>query len=129
MKRMLPTTEYLFFASSSVIDFSVYPEFDPKRLLAVINTSRDQTLIFATGGGSGSTTKGSFVGVPGNYQLYLAYNTSFSMSDGDILELIYDESVGTEEAKASIDVVSGKAGLDVNLLNSSFGGTLGDVMP
>jgi hypothetical protein len=51
------------------------------------------------------------------------------MVDSDILQLIYDESVGVEEAKASIDIVSGKSGLDVNLLNSSFGGTVGDVMP
>lgn len=128
MKRMLPTTQYYFYSASNYIDFSMYPDFDPKRLLAVINTTVDQTIIYNTGGGSASPTKGIFSGTPGNYQLTLAYSTS-SMSETDSLELIYDESVGMEEAKASIDIVSGKAGLDVNLLNSSFGGTLDDVMP
>jgi hypothetical protein len=128
MKRMLPTTQYYFSAGSNYIDFSMYPNFEPKRLLAVINTTVDQTLIYATGGGSSSATGGSFSGTLGNYQLTLDYSTS-SMADTDILQIIYDESVGTEEAKASIDVVSGKSGLDVNLLNSSFGGTLDDVLP
>lgn len=125
---MLPTTQYYFNAASSTIEFSMFPDFDPKRLLAVINTSRNQTLIYATGGGDLSPTRGEFTGAPSTWYLILNFNTS-SMADADILELIYDESVGTEEAKASIDIVSGKAGLDVNLLNSSFGGTLDDVMP
>ncbi len=125
---MLPTTQYYFYSASNYIDFSMYPDFEPKRLLAVINTTVDQTIIYNTGGGSASPTKGIFSGTPGNYQLTLAYSTS-SMSETDSLELIYDESVGTEEAKASIDIVSGRAGLDCNLLNSSFGGTLDDVLP
>ena len=108
----------------------MYPDFDPKRLLAVINTTKDQTLIYATGGGPSSPTKGTFGGSVGSYQLYLAFDcASAGMTDTDILELIYDESVGMEEAKASIDIISGKSGLDVNLLNSSFGGKVGNVMP
>lgn len=130
MKRMLPTTQYYFNAGSSNIDFSMYPDFDPKRLLAIINTSKSQTLIYATGGGPSSPTRGEFYGSVGAYYLNLVFNCSAAgMSDGDILELIYDESVGMEDAKSSIDIVSGKAGLDVNLLNSSFGGMLDDVMP
>lgn len=130
MKRMLPTTQYYFYAGSNFIDFSMYPDFDPKRLLAVINTTVGQTLIYATGGGLSSPTGGAFSGSAGNYQLYLNYNTGSSgMSDYDILQIIYDESVGVEDAKSSVDIVSGKNGLDVNLLNSSFGGTVGDVMP
>lgn len=130
MKRMLPTTQYTFSVGGNLIDFSTYPDFDPKRVLAVINTSIAQTLIYATGGGSSSPTGGTFYGALGGYYLTLTFNCSAAgMSDADILQIIYDESVGMEEAKASIDIVSGKAGLDVNLLNSSFGGTLGDVMP
>lgn len=130
MKRILPTTQYYFNAGSSNIDFSMYLDFDPKRLLAVINTSKNQVLIFATGGGDSSPTRGNFTGSLGAYFLQLNFDTaSAGMSDTDVLQIIYDESVGTEEAKATIDIVSGKAGLDVNLLNSSFGGTLGDVMP
>ena len=128
MKRMLSTTEYSFDAAGSRIYFSTFPDFDPKRLLAVINTTRDQTLIYATGGGASSPVRGSFGGSPSAYQLNFNYDTT-SMADADILQIIYDEPVGTEEAKASIDIVSGKSGLDVNLLNSSFGGTVGDVMP
>lgn len=30
MKRMLPTTQYTFSVGSNNIDFSVYPDFDPK---------------------------------------------------------------------------------------------------
>ncbi len=127
---MLPTTQYTFSVGSNNIDFSVYPDFDPKRLLAVINTSVGQTIVYATGGGPSSATGGSFSGSIGAYILTLTFNCSAAgMSDTDTLQIIYDESVGTEEAKASIDIVSGKAGLDVNLLNSSFGGTLGAVMP
>lgn len=127
---MLPTTQYTFSVGSNNIDFSVYPDFDPKRLLAVINTSVGQTLIYATGGGPSSLTGGSFSGSLGSYILTFTFSCGGAgMSDTDVLQIIYDESVGTEEAKASIDIVSGKAGLDVNLLNSSFGGTVGDVMP
>ncbi len=127
---MLPTTQYTFSVGSNNIDFSVYPDFDPKRLLAVINTSVGQTLIYATGGGTLSPTGGAFSGTVGTYILTLTFNCSAAgMSNTDVLQIIYDESVGTEEAKASIDIVSGKSGLDVNLLNSSFGGTLGAVMP
>lgn len=130
MKRILPTTQYVFNVSGNLIDFSTYPDFDPKRLLAVINTTTGQTLIYAVGGGPSSSTAGTFNGSLGSYYLNLNFNTNTAgMSDSDILQIIYDESVGTEEAKASIDIVSGKAGLDVNLLNSSFGGTLDDVMP
>ena len=130
MKRMLPTTQYYFNSGSNNIDFSMYPDFDPKRLLAVINTTVEQTLIYATGGGHASPTGGSFSGTLGSYILTLTFNCGAAgMSDADVLQIIYDESVGTEEAKASIDIVSGKSGLDVNLLNSSFGGTVGDVMP
>jgi len=127
---MLPTTQYYFNSGSNNIDFSSYPDFDPKRLLAVINTSIGQTLIYATGGGPSSPVGGSFSGTLGSYILTLTFNCGAAgMSDADVLQIIYDESVGTEEAKASIDIVSGKSGLDVNLLNSSFGGTVGDVMP
>lgn len=130
MKRMLPTTQYTFSVGSNNIDFSVYPDFDPKRLLAVINTSVGQTLIYATGGGPSSPTGGSFSGSLGSYILTFTFSCGGAgMLDTDVLQIIYDESVGTEEAKASIDILSGKAGLDVNLLNSSFGGTLGAVIP
>ena len=130
MKRMLATSEYYFNAGSNNIDFSSYPDFDPKRLLAVINTTIDQTLIYATGGGVSSPVGGSFSGSIGSYVLTLDFDTSSAgMNDTDVLQLIYDELVGMEEAKSSIDIVSGKSGLDVNLLNSSFGGTVGSVMP
>jgi hypothetical protein len=130
MKRMLPTTQYSFVSASNLIDFSSYPDFDPKRLLAVINTTVNQTIMYSTGGGGASPVRGTFGGSLGSYTLNLFFDySSLGFNDSDILELIYDESVGMEEAKASIDIVSGKAGLDVNLLNSSFGGTVGDVMP
>lgn len=128
MKRLLTTSEYYFNAGSNNIDFSNYPDFDPKRLLAVINTSRNQTLIYATGGGNSSPVRGEFTGAVGSYFLSLVFDTT-SMADTDTLQIIYDEPVGVEEAKASVDIVSGKSGLDINLLNSSFGGTVGDVMP
>ena len=130
MKRMLPATQYIFSVGGNQLDFTMYPDFDPKRVLAVINTTIGQTLIYATGGGPSSPTGGVFSGTLGAYYLSLTFSCGAAgMSDADILQIIYDESVGMEEAKASVDIVSGKVGLDVNLLNSSFGGTLGDVMP
>lgn len=130
MKRMLSTTEYVFYAGSNYIDFSMYPDFDPKRLLAIINITKNQTLIYAVGGGPTSHTGGTFSGSIGSYFLSLVFDCSGAgMSDTDILEMIYDDSVGIEDAKSSLDIISNKYGLDVNLLNSSFGGTVGDVMP
>ncbi len=122
MKRILSNTEFYFSSSSNNIDFTSYPDFQSKRLLAVINISVGQTIIYATGGGPSSPTGGSFLS---NYLLSLTFNTGAAgMADSDTLQIIYDQ-----EDSTSIDIVSGKSGIDFNLLNSSFGGTVGDVMP
>lgn len=124
MKKMLDTTQYIFNPSFSNIDFSPFLDFESSRLLAIINVSANQTLIYATGGGASSPTGGAFSGS----SLTFTYNTA-GMNPTDILSVIYDEPAGIEDADSSLDLVSGKFGLDVNLLNSSFGGTVGDVMP
>jgi hypothetical protein len=122
MKRILSNTEFYFSSGSNNIDFSSYPDFQSNRLLAVINITVGQTLIYATGGGPSSPTGGSFLS---NYLLSLTFNTGAAgMADTDTLQIIYDQ-----EESTSIDIVSGKSGSDFNLLNSSFGGTVGDVMP
>lgn len=124
MKKILSTTDYAFSASGQSIDFSNLVGFDSKRVMAVINTTYGQTLIYAVGGGVSAPLGGTFSGSV----LTLNYNTS-SMADTDNLQIIYDNSVGIENAGSTIDTTTGKLGADFNLLNSSFGGEIGSVLP
>jgi hypothetical protein len=124
MKKILSTTDYAFSASGQSIDFTNLVGFDSKRVMAVINTTYGQTLIYAVGGGVSAPLGGTFSGSI----LTLNYNTS-SMADTDNLQIIYDNSVGIENAGSTIDTTTGKFGADFNLLNSSFGGEIGSVLP
>jgi hypothetical protein len=124
MKKILSTSDYVFTAASKTIDFSLLVGFDAKRVMAVINTTFGQTLIYATGGGLSSPTGGSFSGSI----LTLVYDTT-SMANSDNLQIIYDVQAGVEDARSTVDVVTGKFGADFNLLNSSFGGEIGSVLP
>jgi len=124
MKKILSTSEYVFTAASKTIDFSLLVGFDAKRVMAVINTTVGQTLIYATGGGLSSPTGGTFSGST----LTLVYDTT-SMADTDNLQIIYDTQSGVEDSGSTIDAVTGKFGADFNLLNSSFGGEIGSVLP
>jgi len=126
MKIMLPTNQFSLSVGSNQIDFSNnFPDFDPKRLLAVINVSINQIMIYSTGGGPSSPISGSFIGSIGFYTLNLNFNCSAAgMSDADILSVIYDQ-----EESSSIDIVSGITSPNVHLASSAYGGTLNSVLP
>lgn len=77
------TYGYTFNAAAKTIDFSAIPNFDIKRLLAVINITRNQT-IYAVG----SSTLG-FAGLAGTV-LTLVFDTT-AYNNADLLEIIYDD--------------------------------------
>lgn len=128
MKKILPSSYYFFDPSSNRIDFTNFPSFEFNKLMAIINVTQGR-LIY--------TTAGHDSGLDGNYSapnLYFSYNVS-GMSFSDDLQVIYQvnsDSISASDGSeilSSVDVLTGKNGLDFNLLNSSFGGELGNPIP
>lgn len=128
-KRVLLPSELINFspasAGSGILDFQMIPNFDPRKVLAIINTSYQQQLIYAVAsyaqnlGGiwSGTTT------------LILQTDTSL-MSPSDLLQIIYDDGengifdANNQPIYSTPDPFSIRNGLDVNLLNGSVIGQI-----
>lgn len=134
-KTILPTGSYSYVPLSQQVDFTNFTfhtgmAFDFTRLLAIIDVTAGQ-LIYSTAGAS--------AGYGGSYSspiLTLVYDTTaFTGSD---LQIIYDlqnapsatyDGTGTQPILSTTDPIYGREGLDINLLNSSFGGQLGHPLP
>jgi hypothetical protein len=134
-KTILPTGSYIYSPSIQQVDFTNFTSvtgavFDFTRLYAIIDVQAGQIIY---------TTSGTSSGYGGNYSapiLYLSYNTTgFSGPD---LQIIYDlanapsatyDGTGTQPILSSTDPITGREGLDINLLNSSFGGQLTYPLP
>jgi len=128
MKKILNNSLYTFYPGSHTLDFSSFPNFQFNKLYAIINVTAGR-VIYATGSHD--------AGLDGSFSyptLYLAYDTG-SMNNTDELQLIYHSNTENladsqgAEILSTVDVNSGKNGLDINLLNSSFGGKLGQPLP
>ena len=136
MKITLQPSQFTFNPGSNIVDFSpMLGTFQPERLLAVINTTTGK-LVYASAsqpagyGGTFSTTTYA------NDTLTYA-SSNAGQASGDILQVLYDSETQSQNISASdgsqvlttTDAMSLKEGLDVNLLNSSFGGQLGNPIP
>lgn len=128
MKKILNANYYYFDPSNNRIDFSNFPEFEFQKLYAVIDISQGR-LIYSTAGHNS--------GLDGSYSfpyLTLTYNVS-AFSSSDELQIIYDmqtQPISDSEENpilSTLDIPSEKFGLDINLLNSSFGGQIDKTMP
>ena len=136
MKITLQPSQFTFNPGSNIVDFSpMLGTFQPERLLAVINTTTGK-LVYASAsqpagyGGTFSTTT-----YANDTLTYASSNTG--QASGDILQVLYYSETASQNISASdgsqvlttTDAMSLKEGLDVNLLNSSFGGQLGSPIP
>ncbi len=109
--------------------------FQPERLLAVINTTSGKLVYAASSqvaGYGGTFSTGTYTNDTLTYQSSNAGQTS-----SDILQILYDSETASQNISASdgtqvlttTDAMSLQEGLNVNLLNSSFGGQLGNPIP
>jgi hypothetical protein len=128
MKKILNSNYYSFDAGNNRIDFTNFPEFEFQKLYAVIDITEGK-LIYSTAG-QASGLDGSF----STPYLNLVFDvTGFSSSDE--LQIIYEmasQPISDSEENpilSTLDIPSEKFGLDVNILNSSFGGQIGRTMP
>lgn len=128
MKKILNSNYYFFDAGNNRIDFTNFPEFEFQKLYAVIDITEGK-LIYSTAG-QASGLDGSF----STPYLNLVFDvTGFSSSDE--LQIIYEmtsQPISDSEENpilSTLDIPSEKFGLDVNILNSSFGGQIGRTMP
>jgi hypothetical protein len=141
MKKVLPPGYYLFTPGSNQIDFSATPGFLANNLFAVINITTGK-LVYAVA----SATSGYGGTFSGAVLTYTSSNVGQSASDA--LQVIYDDpadiinvnvssSTSPLDTKASVysgdgvypilssvDPVSTRDALDVNVLMSSFGGQI-----
>lgn len=170
MKIILSPGQYNFTPSLNQVDFTPFPGFAARNLLAVINITTEKLVYSVASGPSGYG--GSFVGS------VLTYDSSNAgQNASDILQIIYDDATIAQNVNISsgsvssftfdyngngigssidpatsdyrlftdslsktlagdgtpvlttYDVLSGEDGLNVNLLNSSFGGQIGSSIP
>jgi len=127
-KKILNQNYYVFDPGNNRIDFTNFPQFEFQKLYAVIDITQGE-LIYTTAGHN-SNLNGSY-SVP--YLNLVKDVTGFSSSDE--LQIIYEISsqpISDSEENpilSTLDLASEKFGLDVNLLNSSFGGQIGKTMP
>lgn len=128
MKKILNSNYYFFDASNNRIDFTNFPEFEFQKLYAVIDITQGE-LIYSTAGHN-SSLNGSY---SAPFLTLVKDVTGFSSSDE--LQIIYEISsqpISDSEENpilSTLDIPSEKFGLDVNILNSSFGGQIGRTMP
>ena len=134
-KTILPPGSYTYSPASQQVDFSSFTDvtgavFDFTRLMAIIDVTQGQ-IIYSTAGHS-SNLNGSYSAPT----LTLAFDTT-PFPGGD-LQIIYDlasspsatyDGTGTQPILSTTDSITGREGLDINLLNSSFGGQLGWPLP
>ena len=135
-KTILPPGSYTYNAGSQQVDFTTFTDvtgevFDYTRLYAIIDVKAGQIIY---------TTSGTSSGYGGNYSppiLFLAYDTT-PYAGFTELQIIYDlkssanatyDGTGTQPILSTTDSITGREGLDINLLNSSFGGQLGWPLP
>ena len=136
MKITLQPTQFTFSPGSNVVDFSpMVGAFQPERLLAVINTTTGKLVYAAASdvaGYGGTFTTSSYTNDT------LVYDSSNAgQNPSDILQVLYDSETVPQNISASdgtqvlttTDAMSLQEGLNVNLLNSSFGGQLGNPIP
>jgi hypothetical protein len=134
-KTVLPADASIYSPGIQQVDFSNFNSvvgavFDFTRLFAIIDVTA-QRIIY--------TTSGHDSNLGGSYSdpiLYLTYDTTGF--PGGPLQVIYDlasaptaiyDGTGTQPILSTTDSITGKEGLDINLLNSSFGGQLGWPLP
>jgi hypothetical protein len=129
-KTILPASSYNYIPFSQQVDFTNFTTATGE----VFNFSRLYAIIDVTAGQIIYTTSGTSSGYGGSYAaptLFLSYNTT--PFTGSELQIIYDlanspsatyDGTGTQPILSSTDPITGREGLDINLLNSSFGGQL-----
>jgi hypothetical protein len=128
MKKIVHPSYFVFEPANNRLDLTTFPSFNFTYLYAIINVTEGK-LIYATAGQS--------AGLEGSYSspyLNLTFNTTL-MNPTDELQILYNLPAqpiadGDENPiESTIDLDSGERGLNVNLLNSSFGGRLEQPMP
>ena len=134
-KTILPPGSYYYNPGAQQVDFtsftaSVGAVFDFSRLYAIIDVTTG-VIIY--------TTSGTASGLGGSYSfpiLTLTFDTT-PFPGGD-LQIIYDlpnaasatyDGTGTQPILSTTDSITGREGLDINLLNSTYGGQLGLPLP
>lgn len=128
MKKILNYNYYVFDPGNNRIDFTNFPQFEFQKLYAVIDITQGE-LIYTTAGHN-SNLNGSY---SAPYLTLVKDVTGFSSSDE--LQIIYEvatQPISDSEENpilSTLDIPSEKFGLDVNILNSSFGGQIGRTMP
>jgi hypothetical protein len=128
MKKILNQNYYVFDPGNNRIDFTNFPEFELQKLYAIIDITKG-VLIYSTAG-SNSGLDGSY---SAPFLNLIKDVTIFSSSDE--LQIIYaipSQPISDSEETpilSTLDIPSEKFGLDVNILNSSFGGQIGRTMP
>jgi hypothetical protein len=128
-KRVLLPTNLITFApgtaGSGYLEFIQVPNFDSRKVMAVINITYEQQLIYAVASYA-QNLGGNWIS---DTQVLLQTDTSM-MSGGDRLQIIYDDAeIGIYDANglpiySTPDPYSERNGLDVNILN---GGVIGQV--
>lgn len=130
-KTILPPGSYTYNAAGQQVDFTNFTDvtgqgFDFTRLYAIIDVKAGQIIY---------TTAGASSGYGGSYSapiLNLNYDTTPYSGYID-LQIIYDltsaptaiyDGTGTQPILSTTDSITGREGLDINLLSSSFGGQL-----
>jgi len=158
MKIILPSTNYTFTPSLNRVSFSpMSGNFDPAKLLGIVNVTTGK-IIFATGS-QPSGLGGTFSTVTFTNDTLTYSSSNVGQNSTDILQVIYEDPTATQTVGGSVsisgqpldvsaasvpvklsdgngvkvlstvDTITGEDGLNVNLLNSSFGGTVGAAMP
>lgn len=128
MKKILNSNYYTFDPGSNRIDFTNFPTFEFQKCYAIINATAGQ-LIYVSNGHN-TNFNGSYSAPYLNLVYYVG-----GMTGTDDLQIIYEMSSqpisDSEETPilSTLDILSEKFGLDVNLLNSSFGGQINKTLP
>lgn len=132
---LLPTDLIQFNPAAQYIEFNAVPNFDCRKVLAIIDITVQQTLIYAvssTAQGLGGGWSDSGSGYP--TMLDLQYDTTVGFGSNDLLQIIYDDGeVGIYDANnvpiySSPDNLSERNGLDINLLNGSVIGQVNQAL-
>ena len=127
-KKILNSSYYSFDPGNNRIDFSNFSSFQFQKLYAIINVTAGQLIYSTAGHDSG------FNGSYSEPYLNLAYYVG-GMSSTDDLQIIYEipsQPISDSEETpilSTLDILSEKFGLDINLLSSSFGGQINKTLP
>jgi hypothetical protein len=157
MKITLPAANFTFTPSTNKISFApMGGAFEPARLLAVVNITSGKLIYAVASQQSGYGGTFSQTTYPNDTLTYASSNAG--QNSTDILEVLYDDANavqtvgGTVNVSGTVDVtgsdvdsytrdgngvkilstvsaLTAEDGLNVNVLNSSFGGEIGSAMP